>query len=243
MSDETVYAGLGEFHDLFMGAQWERLRPLLRAAFGALPAEAIVAEIGAGTGLGTRVLLAESAAQVWALEPSLVMRAILTARIADDTAISPRVTIVAGSAPGALAQLPERLDGVVCAHMLGHLQRDERRALYQWLAAHLSENGVCLVTTQEHHTGNPGDGGDAELRQSRTIGQHEYRSVELSNVPKGSFSSRYEVWQGETLVRAHTHTGRWHAVSTSDLERELKGTGLAVDTLAAGVALVRHYAG
>lgn len=142
----STYDELGEFHDLFMTEAWEELRPLVAATFGGLGRGAVVVEIGAGSGLGTRVLAEECDAQIVALEPNLLMRSVLTARVADGFELSQRVTVVAGSAPRALSLLPDRVDGVMCTHVLGHLDPLELRSLFAWAADTLSPGGRCLVT-------------------------------------------------------------------------------------------------
>ncbi|WP_141711696.1 class I SAM-dependent methyltransferase, partial [Jiangella alba] len=171
---ETSYERLAEFHDLFMAEPWERLRPSVRAAFAHLGRDAVVAEIGAGTGVGTRTIAGETRARIVALEPALVMRAVLTARVADDALLAERVTVVAGAAPDDLGLLPGRLDGFVCAHVLGHLGRADRRALFAWAGERLAGDGFGLVTTQRARTG------PAEVVQARRLGDHEYRVRHLA---------------------------------------------------------------
>src|SRR5690606_42082628 len=92
---------MGEFHDLFMLEVWERLAPSLASAFGALDADAVVIDVGAGAGVGTRTLARVTAAKVIAVEPSLTMRAVLLARVADDAVLAPQVSGVAWRVPGA----------------------------------------------------------------------------------------------------------------------------------------------
>jgi hypothetical protein len=120
------YERLAEFHDLFMTEPWERLRPRVRSALAHLGDTAVVVEIGAGSGIGTRTIPAETRARIVAVEPALVMRSILTARVADHPHLADRVTVVAGSAPADLGEVPATIDAFVCAHMLGHLDRETR---------------------------------------------------------------------------------------------------------------------
>ncbi|UOY03320.1 class I SAM-dependent methyltransferase [Blastococcus sp. PRF04-17] len=53
MSDS--YQDMGELHDLFVEDAWARLRPALTQAFGQLDGSAVVLDVGAGTGVRTRV--------------------------------------------------------------------------------------------------------------------------------------------------------------------------------------------
>jgi cyclopropane fatty-acyl-phospholipid synthase-like methyltransferase len=239
MSDpEPSYERLAEFHDLFMTEPWERLRPHLRSAFAHLDEGATIVEIGAGTGMGTRTIAGETRARIAALEPALVMRSVLTARVADDVDLAGRVTVVAGSAPADLGLLPERIDGFVCAHMLGHLGRDDRQGLFAWLGARLAGDGVGLVTTQPALDTTDG-GPPAEVVESRTIGDYEYRVHHLPGDRPHEYSSRYEVWQGAALVRSHRFTGDWRALTAHDLAADLPST-LELHPVGGAVALIRR---
>ncbi|MGO2747133.1 MULTISPECIES: methyltransferase domain-containing protein [Microbacteriaceae] len=237
-ADETVYEQLAEFHDLFMDDTWERLRPTVRSVFGALGAGGVIVELGAGSGVGTRVIAAESRARVWAVEPGLVGRAVLLARVSDDPSLRDRVTVVAGAIPEGLSMLPGGIDGVVCAHMLGHVIRDDRRELFGWLGEHLTASGGCLVTTQERVDPAPDAPRDVTVR--RRVGQYEYRAVYVAADAEGVFRSRYEVWSGGVRLRAETSVGRWERLSADDIAEELRGTVLRLDVLDSGVAVIRR---
>lgn len=231
----TSYDQLAEFHDLFMTDPWERLRPHVRSAFALLRDDAIVAEIGAGTGIGTRVIARETGARIVALEPALVMRSVLTARVADDPDLAERVTVVAGSAPAYLEQLPDRVDGFVCAHMLGHLGRDDRRGLFAWLGSHLTDDGAGVLTTQPR----PDDHSepDGPIVETRRLGDYEYR---VHHLPGGrGYSSRYEVWKGDALVRAQRFTGDWRVLTAQDIVADLPST-LELQPVDDAVALIRR---
>ena len=93
-----AYAGSGEFIDVLSGPRWEVLaEPVRRAVRGAGPAP--VVDVGAGTGLGTRVLAdACPGVPILAVEPSPVLRAVLLARVAADSHLRECVTVGAGDA-------------------------------------------------------------------------------------------------------------------------------------------------
>ena len=73
------YESMAEFHDLFMTGVWARLGPTVHATFAGLGPDAVVVDIGAGTGLGTVTVARATPARIWAVEPSATMRAV-TAR-------------------------------------------------------------------------------------------------------------------------------------------------------------------
>ncbi|PZF84807.1 class I SAM-dependent methyltransferase [Jiangella anatolica] len=236
------YERLAEFHDLFMTEAWERLRPRVRSALAHLGETSVVVEIGAGSGIGTRTIAAETRARIFAVEPALVMRSILTARVADHPQLADRVTVVAGSVPDDLGEVPAGIDAFVCAHMLGHLDRETRRGLFAWLGSHLRPGGVGLVTTQERPEAPAGRDGDTLLVETRTIGDYEYRAHHLRTGRPGRHSSRYEVWRGSTLVRSESFEGRWEAVTAGDVAADLPPS-LALEVVASGVALIRSRDG
>jgi len=227
---------LGEFHDLFMTEAWDGLRPLIAAAYAGLGPDAVVVEVGAGSGLGTRVLAQECRAQIVALEPNLLMRSMLTARVADDPELSRRVTVVAGSVPEDLDSLPDRVDAVVCTHVLGHLDAAGRRSLFSWVADRLQPQGVGLVTTQDPDTA---DAGPADHAVSRMLGRFEYRLLYREASARDAFSSRYEVWDGMSLVRAVEVEGPWRTVGLAELAADVEGTALTVVPLRPEAALIR----
>lgn len=227
------YAELGEFHDLFMVQPWERLRPHVRRSFGDLLPTATVVEIGAGTGLGTRVLLQESRARIVALEPSTTMRSILLARVADDSAAIARVTVLAGSVPDDLGLLPEVVDAAMCTHVLGHLSRTARQRLLCWLGGRLPVGGRALVTTPDPDANDP----VGVVREHRRIGDLGY-AVRHQQTSAGTFRSVYTVTEGERILRELDVEGRWDPVTTADLRGDLEGTGLAVDGVEDGVTVL-----
>lgn len=238
-TDGSTYDELGELHDLFMTDAWERLRPLVSGVFGALGVGRTVVEIGAGTGVGTAVLADVCAAQVWALEPNRVMRAALTQRVAADPGLAPRVTVVAGSAPVDLGLLPAQIDGLLCAHVLGHLDVEARRELWSWLEDVLDHDGAVVLTVAlpAPEEGPPEDISDEFVERGR-LGRYDYRAVHLSADDGERSRTRYEVWHGPELVRESTVEVTWRTVGLDEIEAELHGTGLTCERIAPGVVRV-----
>lgn len=231
-----LYWGMGEFHDLFMDGAWERVRPVLFEAFGGLGSDAVVLDLGAGSGIGTRVLAQSTAAQVIAVEPSLMMRAVLTARVADDPVLAERVTVVADAAPEVLDRIARPLAGFVCAHVLGHLSTVDRVATWTGLARHLDVDarGVVVVDADEseYHAVDP-------VVVERRIGEHRY---EARHIPAGdgSYVSEYTVLDGDRVVRHERFAGSWRSITLRRLDDELVEHGLSVEARGAGVGLVRR---
>lgn len=230
------YLAMAEFHDLFMDGPWDRLTPVLRETFGNLPGRAVVADFGAGSGLGTRRLASQTPARIVALEPDLVMRSILLARVADDGALAERVSVVAGSLPSELHLLPPRIDGFIAMHMLGHLSPLERLDLFTWVESHLAPEGVGVVTVSRDEP--EASDSPSEVVETRCLGMHDYRAIHRSHPEPDTYSSRYEVWEGDVLLRSAEFAGSWQPVSFAGLSDELVPLALRVTELHPGLVTI-----
>lgn len=236
---EAGYDALGEFHDLFMDDPARRLRPAYEAAFAGLDPETVILDIGAGTGLGTRVLADATRAQIIAVEPSRTMRTVLTARIADDPTLTERVTVLADPVPGGFEQMPDSAAGFVCAHMLGHLTLAERAALFAGLAGLLSSDGVGIVTVDQDRAAPV-----EPVEQVRRIGTHRYVARYVPSSDPGGYLNVYEVRDAAgRIVRQEQFTGSWESITTDDLICELDSHGWAVEQHRPGVVFLRRPGG
>ncbi|GAA1968666.1 hypothetical protein GCM10009718_00270 [Isoptericola halotolerans] len=231
-----VYQDLGEFHDLFMDEPWAGLRPALTTAFADLGPQHTLLDLGAGTGLGTRTLASVTGAQIVAIEPSRTMRAVLTARVADDEDLSRRVTVRAGLLPGALDDVVGRVDGFVAAHMVGHLSEDERSATFARLRSLMTPEAVGVMTIEP--AGDEGPAGEAFV-QERWVGSLRYVARYLPATDERRFVSEYEVHDAERLLRSERFVGSWERLSPARLRRELSAAGFDVELHQPGAALVR----
>ncbi|WP_116950987.1 hypothetical protein [Jiangella endophytica] len=157
------------------------------------------------------------------------------AQFGDGAVVVEVVEVVAGAAPADLGLLPERVDGFVCAHVLGHLGRADRRGLFAWLGSRLCAGGAGLVTTQRPETGR------AEVVETRRLGDYEYRAHHLAAGARHEYTSLYEVRQGDRLVRSYRFTGDWRVLTAQDIAADLPAT-LALEPAGDGVALVRRAA-
>lgn len=213
-ADLPGYDGMGEFHDLFMDEPHRRLRPALEAAFGDLDPDQIVLDLGAGSGLGVRQLAQATRARIIAVEPSLTMRAVLLARVADDPTLTDRVSVHAGAVPEVFEQLPHRVTGFVCAHMLGHLSPADRAQTFAALADRITPTGVGVVTVNGT-TAAPTE----PATEERRIGEHRYVARYLPPGPDDDADSDYEVYDADgRLLRAARFAADW-TTNTADLLR------------------------
>ncbi|MBD8020420.1 class I SAM-dependent methyltransferase [Brevibacterium gallinarum] len=194
--DDTWFAGVAEYHELFMGAAWQRLMTHIEPAV----AEAVgtsagpIVEFGAGSGIGTTHLHERFPhADLIACEPDAIMRTVLFGRPGAGARMRERVTVVplpvAGEHAAELrAQLPApgSVPVILVAHVLGILDAEARALLWQLIAETLSPAGIALITAGSPHTDDPEDA-DAQaaadppkvFTEDITVGAHtitgEYR--------------------------------------------------------------------
>lgn len=233
MSDE--YLAEAELHDLFMAEVWDSLVPRMGEVFGGLDAEATIVDIGAGSGVGTIGLARVTRARIVAVEPSLVMRAGLLARISDDAELARRVSVLAGAAPEILDEVEAPIEGFVCAHMLGHLSPGQRLATFRRLAELLSPAGVGFIPLPSDAT--PAVGTTTEERR---IGRHRYVARHTFEGAGSPVVAEYSVLDGERVLRSRSFTSSWTMPPRSGLSDELREAGLDPDVADGRVGLVRR---
>jgi SAM-dependent methyltransferase len=149
MSGYQEYAASGEYLHLLSGPAWMALRPRLAAELTDVdPAAGPVLELGAGTGLGTDVLLETLTNDVLAAEPSASLRGVLLARLADRATgrVTGRVTVYPSGATE--VPLPDRIAAVVGMHMVGHLTPPDRKRLWAAIAERLAPGGPVVLNVQ-----------------------------------------------------------------------------------------------
>jgi hypothetical protein len=217
------YHESGEFLDLFSHEAWQALREPVQAALsGAAPETGPVVELGAGSGLGTRVI-AEMlpAARILAVEPSVIQRAALLVRL---DGLRERVTVVAAGAES--VALPDRLGAVVAMNMIGHLTPGDRQALWRRVGDRLAPGAPLVVNLQPptEPTEIP-ETGFAEVR----VGDHTYVGSGAAQ-PTGPdtiiWQMRYRVLDGSgRVVRETVADYEWYVVSPAVLLAELSAAG------------------
>ena len=218
------YSASGEYLHLLSGPAWTDLRPRLAAALaGVAPDAGPVLELGAGSGLGTDVLLDTLVNDVLAAEPSASLRGVLLARLADRG--TDRVTVFPGGATE--MPLPDRLAAVVGMHMVGHLAPPDRKRLWAAVAARLSRGGPVVLNVQTPAT--------AEVVpefpwMSVSVGGLGYEgtgSAEPTGPDSVHWRMRYRTRCADGTVLAETRAEyAWWIVTAEGLAAELAEAGL-----------------
>ncbi|GHC79407.1 hypothetical protein GCM10007079_17500 [Nocardiopsis terrae] len=133
---DDPYDRSGQFLDLMIATWWEHNGATVAEALKDLPADAgPVVDAGAGGGRGTGLIARTLPdAHVLAVEPSLLLRSVLLARVFEDPDLRTRVSVDGDDLLA--ARLPDRIGGLVAANLIGHLGPHERDRLWgTWLPA------------------------------------------------------------------------------------------------------------
>jgi len=234
-----AYAAGAEYLELFSLPMWASLRsPLVAALDGVRPAAGPVLDLGAGTGIGTQVLLdALPDARVLAVEPSPALRAVLLAKLADDPERTRRVTVEPADAAG--AELPDRLAGAIAMHMVGHLDPEVRRGLWDRLAARLVPGAPLVVGLQP-----PDEAVAVPLARHSAVavGDLVYEGWAQAE-PTGPASLRwtmtYRTLRGDRVLAEQTAEHDWQIVAPATAVAELAAAGLDAGSAPGNLVVAR----
>ncbi|AXB42716.1 class I SAM-dependent methyltransferase [Amycolatopsis albispora] len=218
------YAPSAEYLHLLSRPMWTSLSGRLAAVLaGVDPAGGVVVEFGAGTGLGTDVLLdTVPDAPVLAAEPSPELRAVLLARLAARPDAD-RVTVYPAGA--ADLPLPDRIAAAVGMHMIGHLAPGDRRALFTALVPRLAPGAPVVFNVQPPETA-------VEVPESEPFavraGRLRYEGrgrAEPVGPDRLRWTMTYRTLDGDAeITTAVTHYD-WWTVSATTLAAELRAAG------------------
>lgn len=229
------YEVAAEHFDLLIADAWQVLRPALALALAAVdPAAGPVLDLGAGTGMGTKVI-AELApgSDILAVEPSRSLRVGLFGRLADNPRLRDRVTVLPTDALG--AELPARIGGVVAMNMVGHLAPPEREELWRRLAERLAPGAPLVVNLQPPARA---EAVPETVFASVPVGGRVYRG-RGSAIPAGpskvTWRMAYQTLVGTTVVSEDTVDHDWWVVDEERLVTELAVAGLTCEPVADGV--------
>ncbi|GAA1565238.1 class I SAM-dependent methyltransferase [Actinomadura kijaniata] len=228
------YAVNAPYYDLILPRDhWDSLAGALRTL---LPQARSVAEVGAGTGHFTEAMLGflPADAEIFAIEPTRVMRAALVTRLARLPGARRRVTVLDQDA--LTAQPPVPLDAVVLLNLVMHFAPDERPRLWHRWAQRLRPGGVLVVETQYPQKAEPVP---STTVPGRVLGRRRYETVTRADVVGDDvvrWVNAYRTWEGDRLVGEEVAEFDCHVVSDERLAGELAAAGLtAVPDAPAGV--------
>lgn len=212
------------FYDLFhvdghVPAILEKLPPLLSGVRRG------ILEIGAGTGLITTAMADWTPAEIFALEPSAAMRAVLLSRLNARPELLSRVTVL--SCDALSADLDDPVEAAVMINVMYALEPDYRRRLWPALAAQLEPAGLLVFTWRD---GGPPKPRPLEELGSRQVGRHTY-TVLSQILESDEEASRarylYRVTEGDKVISEEEISGHAYRPAWDVINRELVSAGFA----------------
>ncbi len=210
------------FYDL---CHERRVVPGIRASLQPLLAgvRRSILEIGAGTGLITASLADLMPGEIFALEPSADMRAVLLSRLSSRPELLSRVTVLPCDALS--VRLAEPAEAVVMINVIYALEPDYRRRLWPVLAASLETAGLLVFTW---HDGGPPPPRPLQELESHQVGRHTY-TVLSEILESGDEACRarylYRITEGGKVISEDELTGHSYRPTWDVLRRELTGAG------------------
>ncbi|MEW9554028.1 trans-aconitate 2-methyltransferase [Nonomuraea sp. NPDC050783] len=213
----------------------EKLPPLLAGVTRS------ILEVGAGTGLITTSLADWTPAEIFALEPSAGMRAVLMSRLLARPELLKRVTVLPGDALS--VSLPEPAEAIVMINVLYALDHDYRKRLWPVLASQVEPGGLLVFTWR---------GGSLAPRpleelEAHQVGRHRYTmSMEVME-PRDEETLRrrivYRVLDGDTVIDEEELVGDAYHPSWETLQSELTGAGFTRSDAPEGLLAWRRTRG
>lgn len=220
------------FYDLFHeGGHVPRVRASLPPLLAGMRRS--ILEIGAGTGLLTTSLADLTPGEIFALEPSASMRAVLLSRLSSRPELLSRVTVLPCDALS--VRLDEPAQAVVMINVMYALEPDYRRRLWPVLAGVLETRGLLVFTWRD---GGPPAPHPLRELQSRQVGRHTYTVLsEILSSDEEACRARYlhRITEGDKVISEEELTGYAYRPAWNVLRRELTDAGFAEAERAEGL--------
>lgn len=217
-----------EFYDLLATGHWEQLGALLVEVLADVdPADGPILDVGAGTGIGLAHLrTAVPGAAIHAVEPSRAMRTALHTRLHLDPELR-RVTTV-DPRPWSTAEPPSRACAVVVSAALGHLDVEERAALWRYVAERLPIGAPAVIEMLPPER-------PVEVPMTRyrelSVGDYVYEGWQRG-VPAGehtmTWTMEYRVLHGDARIDVSTASANWRCIGVDDVRAEIAPFGLTL---------------
>ncbi len=238
---EGFYARTPEYVAVLLAPVWEALGPALAATLDGLdPAAGPVVDVGAGSGLGTRVIARALRTRGSSPSSRTALRTALLAGVAADPDLRARVTVLD---TGLLtAALPERIGALVAMNVLGHFDPPGRRRIWALLDDRLAAGGRAVLHLQPPY--RP-EGVPATPMPEVTVGRRRYRgsaAAEPAGADAVTWEMSYVVDQEGAAVTASRARNHWFVLTPEQLAAELvpHGLRLRVDDAGTGVHVARR---
>lgn len=220
------YALSAEFYDIMAASQWQTAGPMVAEALAnADPTNGPILEVGAGTGLSTKVIAdAVPGAEIIAVEPSPAMRSALTSRLMTDPDLAKRVTVESEGI--AEIDLPDRLCAAIVVGVVGYIEPEDRIELWNTLAQRLPQGAPVIVDVMA--LPKPMKVPPMSIARA-TIGANEYR-VSISGEPADKegcqhWTMGYEILRQGQKIRSFETEHVWQTFSIDEVIDEISPAG------------------
>ncbi|WP_345645444.1 class I SAM-dependent methyltransferase [Streptomyces siamensis] len=223
---DAAYTVSVEFYDLLQ-AERDRRQAKRRFTQAARRACRGILDIGAGTGIVTEVLLAESAAPVHVIEPAPAMRAALLTRLAHLGA-DRRARVIVHPEPVQEAGLDDAVDLAVASNVVACLDPVTRRNAWKAVASALVPGGLLLFDPPP--AAMPAGPRTVGRLGPARVGPDTY-SAELMSTPCHEtlrITFTYRVERDGLLLREEREVFDTWPAPPSVIVAELRGAGLDV---------------
>ena len=225
MTEQDHYRSSGEYVAVLLGPAWRQLGPALAAALAGLETKAgPVVDVGAGSGLGVRVIADTlPRADVVAVEPDRGLRTALLAVVTSDPDLTARVTVLGVDLLA--APLPPTISGMVAMNVLGHFDPRQRTALWELLAERLAPTGRAVLTLDPVTAAPVPPTALPDVR----VGRRRYAGTAQATVLADhlmEWQVDYTVHEDAEVVGTAAARYPWHVLDLPELDDELARAGL-----------------
>lgn len=219
----AAYDVTAEFYDVLQAPRYLRTAERLLDHWLAEPRIGVL-DVGAGTGLATRLLARRTQVVVHAVEPSAQMRAVLLSRLAGHADLSSRVRVHA--VPVQRLDLCGAADFALCLNTMGMFAVADRRAAMSSLARALVPGGTLVVQRPPESIRF----GVKELPTWGLGGDTYGGEVATAAAGEGIVEWRfvYRVSRGGAVVREETETFTGYLVTAAAFGAELEAAGFTL---------------
>ena len=223
MMKEDPYSQQGEFYDVLCPRIWEHRKVYLDILTGLTDVDGAVMDIAAGSGHGVLAIAqAIPGVEIYAVEPSAVMRAMLLSRVMNSEDLQKRVTVIPSSFED--FTIPGKVRAAMLLACIGLFEESSRKQFWGKLASHMPSGGIVLFDVMVDKPMVI----EKMIASEGHVGRHTYTAF-VEGLPYGEreqkWISTYQVKRDKELIQETHAEYIWHTVSLEDIANEAASHG------------------